>query len=268
MEVTSRKDKSPMKYKMVAVDLDDTILRKDKTISGYTQEVFEKLSEQVKIVVATSRGIQRAEKYANQLHATALVSLNGAVVYENGHLIKTTPIADDTVRSIIAELSRTDSIELSIVKPKVIYTTDQYFIERGESLPIDLADYDADEVQRIYATTPHHEILHTLPLAQMGLKLIQSQPRNYPDFHTIVRREVNKAEGLQLLCKRWKILPEEVVAFGDEDNDYEMIQFAGCGVAMGNAIEGLKSQADDVALTNEEDGVAKWIVAHSEMFFV
>ncbi len=255
-----------MKYKMVAVDLDDTILRKDKTISEYTQNVFEKLSEQVKIVVATSRGIQRAAEYANQLHASALVSLNGAVVYEEGQLIKTTPIAGDTVRSIIDELSRVDSLELSIVKPDVIYTTDQYFIERGESLPIDLEDYDADEVQRIYATTPNHEILHTLLLAQMGLKLIQSQPKNYPDFHTIVRQEVNKAEGLKLLCEMWNILPEEIVAFGDEENDYEMIQFVGCGVAMENANERLKSQADDVTSTNEEDGVAKWIEAHSEMF--
>ncbi len=256
-----------MRYKVIAVDLDDTILHQDKTISEYTQDVFEKLSRQAKIVVATSRGIQRAEEYVNKLHASALVSLNGAVVYEKGQLIKTTPIAQDTVRSIIDKLSRVDEIKLSIVKPMVIYTTDQYFIERGESLPIDLANYDADEVQRIYATTPHHEILHKLPLAQMGLKLIQSQPKNYPDFHTIVRQEVNKAEGLKLLCERWNILPEEVVAFGDEDNDYEMIQFAGCGVAMGNAIDGLKMQADDVTLTNEEDGVARWIETHRDMFF-
>ncbi len=256
-----------MRYKVIAVDLDDTILHQDKTISEYTQDVFEKLSRQAKIVVATSRGIQRAEEYVNKLHASALVSLNGAVVYEKRQLIKTTSIAQDTVRSIIDKLSRVDEIKLSIVKPMVIYTTDQYFIERGESLPIDLANYDADEVQRIYATTPHHEILHKLPLAQMGLKLIQSQPKNYPDFHTIVRQEVNKAEGLKLLCERWNILPEEVVAFGDEDNDYEMIQFAGCGVAMGNAIDGLKMQADDVTLTNEEDGVARWIEAHRDMFF-
>ena len=100
----------------------------------------------------------------------------------------------------------------------------------------------------------------------MGLKLIQSQPKNYPDFHTIVRQEVNKAEGLKVLCEKFHILPEEVVSFGDEDNDFELIQFAGCGVAMGNAIAALKAQANDVTATNEEDGVAKWIEAHWELF--
>ena len=255
-----------MKYKMVAVDLDDTILHKDKTVSEYTKSVFEKLSKHVKIVVATSRAIQRAEDYAKQLHASALVSLNGAVVYDDGTLIKTTPISEEIVRNILSELSQVKPIELSIVKPNVVYTTDQYFIDRGESLPIDLAAYDAGEVQRIYATTPNHEMLHTLPLERMSLKLIQSQPKNYPDFHMIVRKEVNKAEGLKLLCERLAILPEEVVAFGDEDNDLEMIQFAGCGVAMGNAIDALKAQANDVTLTNEEDGVAGWIEAHWEVF--
>jgi len=251
-----------MKYKMVAVDLDDTILHKDKTISEYTQAVFERLSENVKIVVATSRAIQRAGEYARQLHASALVSLNGAVVYDGETLIKTTPISEKVVRSLLSELSQITPIELSIVKPEVVYTTDQYFIDRKESLPINLADYDADEVQRIYATTPNHEALRALPLECMGLKLIQSQPQNYPDFHTIVRQEVNKAEGLKVLCERFGVLPEEVVAFGDEDNDFDMIRFAGCGVAMGNAIDALKAQADDVAATNEEDGVAKWIESH------
>lgn len=255
-----------MKYKMVAVDLDDTILHKDKTISEYTQAVFERLSENVKIVVATSRAIQRAGEYARQLHASALVSLNGAVVYDGETLIKTTPISEKVVRSLLSELSQITPIELSIVKPEVVYTTDRYFIDRGESLPIDLTDYDAGEVQRIYATTPNHEVLHALPLERMGLKLIQSQPKNYPDFHTIVRQEVNKAEGLKVLCERFNILPEEVVAFGDEDNDFDMIRFAGCGVAMGNAIDALKAQADDVAATNEEDGVAKWIESHRDMF--
>lgn len=255
-----------MKYKMVAVDLDDTILWKDKTISEYTKTVFEKLSKKVKIVVATSRGIQRADEYAKQLHASALVSLNGAVVYDEGVLIKTTPIPEDVVRRLLSELSQVTPIELSIVKPEVVYTTDRYFIDRGESLPMDLTDYDADEVQRIYATTPKHEVLRGLPLKESGLKLIQSQPRVFPDFHTIVRQEVNKAEGLKVLCERFGILPEEVVAFGDEDNDFEMIRFAGCGVAMGNAIDALKAQADDVTTTNEEDGVAGWIEKHPEVF--
>lgn len=255
-----------MKYKMIAVDLDDTILHSDKTISEYTKDVFKRLSKKTKIVVATSRAIQRAGDYAEQLHASALVSLNGAVVYDNGEIIKTTPIGEGLVRNLITELSKLSPIELSLVKPEVVYTTDQYFIDRGESLPIDLLDYNAEDVQRIYATTPKHEELRGIDFDSLGLKLLQSQPKAYPDFHTIVRKEVNKAAGLNILCEHWNIRPEELVVFGDEDNDLEMFQFAGCGVAMGNAIGALKEIAKDVTLTNEEDGVAGWIEVHWELF--
>lgn len=251
-----------MKYKIIAVDLDDTILHRDKTISEYTMDVLEQVSKKAKIVVATSRAIQRAGEYARQLHASALVSLNGAVVYDHGEMVKTTSIEERTVRNLMTELTRISPIELSIVKPEVVYTTDQYFIDRGESLPIDLQDYDAKNVQRIYATTPKHEELRSLDYAGLGLKILQSQPKVYPDFHTIVRQEVNKAAGLAVLCERWGTRPEEVVAFGDEDNDLEMIQFVGCGVAMGNANQKLKEIANDSTVTNEEDGVAGWIEAH------
>ena len=50
-----------------------------------------------------------------------------------------------------------------------------------------------------------------------------------------------------------------VIAFGDEDNDLEMLEFAGCGVAMGNGIEGVKSVANKVTKSNEEDGIAVFL---------
>ena len=114
-------------------------------------------------------------------------------------------------------------------------------------------------MQRIYATTPKHEELRKVDFDGLGLKLLQSQPKVYPDFHTVVRQEVNKAAGLTVLCERWGIRPEELVVFGDEDNDLEMFRFAGCSVAMGNAIEALKEIAKDVTETNEEDGVGEAI---------
>ena len=59
-----------------------------------------------------------------------------------------------------------------------------------------------------------------------------------------------------MMCKGLGIDPSEVIAFGDAENDLEMIQFAGHGVAMGNACDALKDVADEVTLTNNEDGIA------------
>ena len=58
------------------------------------------------------------------------------------------------------------------------------------------------------------------------------------------------------VCKGLGIDSSEVIAFGDAENDLEMIQFAGHGVAMGNACDALKDAADEVTLTNNEDGIA------------
>ena len=67
---------------------------------------------------------------------------------------------------------------------------------------------------------------------------------------------VTKAAALARLCDRWCIDPADVVAFGDNLNDVEMLRFAGLGVAMGNAEPEAVAAADRVTLTNNEDGVA------------
>jgi Cof subfamily protein (haloacid dehalogenase superfamily) len=66
----------------------------------------------------------------------------------------------------------------------------------------------------------------------------------------------SKGDALSHLCNRLGIRPEQVMAIGDGDNDMEMLKFAGCGVAMKNGIDRLKSIADYITLSNEEDGVA------------
>ena len=68
-----------------------------------------------------------------------------------------------------------------------------------------------------------------------------------------------KGQGLAALCRRLDIRPEEVLAFGDDRNDADMIRFAGIGVAMENAIEELRAAADWVAVSNAEAGVARGI---------
>ena len=67
---------------------------------------------------------------------------------------------------------------------------------------------------------------------------------------------VSKASGLDQLARHLCLRPEQVMALGDAANDVEMLDFAGCAVAMGNASEDLKAKADFVTLTNEEDGVS------------
>ena len=73
----------------------------------------------------------------------------------------------------------------------------------------------------------------------------------------VFRRGLSKAAGLAHVSKWMDIPKDRIIAFGDENNDLEMIEYAGVGVAMGNGIDELKSIADEVTLSNNEDGIAK-----------
>lgn len=75
----------------------------------------------------------------------------------------------------------------------------------------------------------------------------------------IVKKGMNKAVGLEKVAYYFDIPQSRVIAFGDEDNDLEMIDYAGAGVAMGNAIDELKDVAKHVTTTNEEDGIASFL---------
>jgi hydroxymethylpyrimidine pyrophosphatase-like HAD family hydrolase len=71
---------------------------------------------------------------------------------------------------------------------------------------------------------------------------------------------MSKAVGLDRVSKSLGISRENIIAFGDEDNDLEMIDFAGVGVAMGNAIDPLKNIANEITLTNNDDGIAELLI--------
>jgi Cof subfamily protein (haloacid dehalogenase superfamily) len=93
------------------------------------------------------------------------------------------------------------------------------------------------------------------------LSFVQSTPY----YLEATMKGINKASTLQAVCDILDISPEEVMAFGDEQNDLKMIEFAGLGVAMGNACEKLKAVADEITLTNNEDGIAHTLEKYYEI---
>src|SRR5699024_11312107 len=81
----------------------------------------------------------------------------------------------------------------------------------------------------------------------------------------IVKKGINKAVGVDYARGYLGISQEHTIAFGDEDNDTEMIKYVKHGVAMGNAIEEVKEAADHVTDSNETDGIGKFLNAHFEL---
>src|SRR5690606_22853978 len=109
---------------------------------------------------------------------------------------------------------------------------------------------------------PKEEHIHTLRdhLDEFHAEVIEHRKWGAPwNIIEIVKKGINKAVGLQKIAHYYQIPEDRIIAFGDEDNDLEMIEYAGVGVAMGNAIDPLKNIANHVTVTNEEHGIGTFL---------
>ncbi|GMB08887.1 hypothetical protein EDD69_10495 [Thermolongibacillus altinsuensis] len=262
-----------MEKHLIALDLDGTLLKDNKTISPYTKEIIFKAKEAGHIVViATGRPYRASKMYYEELDlATPIVNFNGAFVHHpknNRWGMYHTPLELETVKEIV---SVSEKYKVKNILAEIM--DDVYFHEHDEQL-LDLFNLGNPNVQvgnlrtilrkdptciLIHADEKHVDQIRTY-LSEVHANVIDHRRWAAP-WHVIeiVRTGVNKAVGLQKIAEYYGIPRERVIAFGDEDNDFEMIEWAGYGIAMGNAIDDLKKIADDVTKTNEENGVGFYL---------
>ena len=83
-----------------------------------------------------------------------------------------------------------------------------------------------------------------------------------PFYYEFTAKNVDKAKAIDAAFTKLGYVAEEMIAFGDAENDTSMLEYAGIGVAMGNATDALKAAADEVTLSNDEDGIAASLYRH------
>jgi len=258
---------------LIALDLDGTLLRDDKTISANTKATLNALMQQGhQVMIATGRPFRSSEPYYKELGLqTPIVNFNGAFVhhplvaswgiFHNPMDIK---VAKDIVEAcdhfsfhnIIAEVQDDlyfhyhDERLIDIFKlgnPKMtIGDLRQYLQYSPTSLLIQADENDVSNI-RSHLSEAHAEV-------------IDHRNWGHP-FHIIeiIKSGMNKAVGINKVAQSLNIPKSRIIAFGDEDNDLEMLEFAGTGVAMGNGIDIAKNVANITTLSNEEDGVAVFL---------
>lgn len=266
-----------MKPHLIAIDLDGTLLKDNKTISERTLNTINhvrKLGHHV--MIATGRPFRASHIYYQQMRLnTPIVNYNGAYVHHPKDA------AWGTFHS---------PLELNVAQ-QIIDTCDKYNIKNIMAQVKDdvfLQNYDEAIMEFITFGNPKIEIGHVRENLKTETTsiLIHSKEEeidsirhqlakevgNYIEHRTsgspwniieIIKAGINKAVGVKKVADTYKIPHERIIAFGDEDNDLEMLKFAKYGVAMGNAINELKSAAFDVTVSNEEDGLAQYL----EKFF-
>ena len=256
-------------YKLVAIDMDGTLLKNDKTISKENFSAIQNAKKAgVKVVLATGRPLNGIQKYLSMLNLLEdddyAISFGGAAVQKtkNGKFISSSSLNSDNWKELF-ELSQKLDVNIhaltkdSCITPKNNKYSNVEATMNSIPLIIDnpLQDKAFSPIKIMFIDEP--EILE---------KVIASLPADIYEKYTVVRSapvyleflnlKANKGLGVDALAKELNIKQSEVICIGDAGNDLHMVEYAGLGVAMENAFPELKQIADYVTLSNENHGVA------------
>lgn len=259
--------------KLIAIDLDGTTLNPESLITAKTEQTLKKAVEAGHYVsIATGRPYRISAQFYQQLALTTpMVNFNGALVH-----------IPNKKWNLESETSVSREIAFEILAQKKHLNLDFVAAENRETFFIDNLDY-VD--QKIFAAIPNEKnLLSPLNMTTDPTSLLVRTERvfaekvsedltkqfgDYVDVRTwggptaileIVSKGIQKAKGVHQIANYLDIEQKDVIAFGDEHNDLELLEYAGWGVAMANGTDQLKAVANDVTKqTNAEDGLAGYL---------
>lgn len=254
--------------KMLVLDIDGTIFRKDYTASEKVKRTLKNLvDEGIKVVLATGRMYTATKFIAQELGLnTPVVSYQGGLIrnFLNNDEILYEKTMDTTLSRIIINELKKKNIYFNL------YIDDVLMVEKDSQIIKDYVDarnieykiigncedYDLTGLNKILAIDPDTKLIESLQkemAEKYGEKLYII--RSTPIFCEFSHAEATKGNAIRHLANMWGIKKEEIMACGDQDNDIEMFLAAGVKVAMGNATDSLKEIADYVTETVDNDGV-------------
>ncbi|MCB2353335.1 Cof-type HAD-IIB family hydrolase [Clostridium estertheticum] len=270
-----------MGYKLVCIDMDGTLLNSKHKVSNASKEALLKAHNKgVKIVISTGRMYSDAEFFSN------LIGVKAPVIASNGAFIKQKNEKEAIYKNILEEKLFVKLLNVFIkykvyptfytpqnaycgsiiikvfveyiklrggmsraTKIKYIRTIKQwdkvFKIEKNNMVKCEVMHKDTEKLLKVRAEIQKIE----------GIEIVSSSKHNIE----ITSKGVSKGRAVEKLANYYNIKKDEIIAIGDSENDISMIEFAGMGIAMGNAIERVKQKSDFITDTNDNEGVAKAI---------
>lgn len=258
-------------YKLIALDLDDTLLGKDATIGATdAAAVAAARAAGCEVTLVTARSWRATKAFADELGLTLpVICMTGSAIYSpQGELLAEVTIPLHQARHL-ATLGDTESWAYRLYfrdgriyqsrpaddyvprSPAALYPIKEYTGEllpllTGDEAPIQLAALGRHSVESMLAAVAELPDLHANTYDRH-----ESDPRTH-----VMHREANKGAALRKYCERFGFNQQEVIAMGDGEPDRSMIDWAGTGVAMGWAPEHVRRVADVVMAANDPHPVA------------
>ncbi|NGZ76820.1 Cof-type HAD-IIB family hydrolase [Saccharibacillus alkalitolerans] len=236
-------------YKLLALDMDGTLLNDDHEVSEETAKWIRRaVKEGFHVCLSTGRAAMHALPYAVELGLeTPMVTVNGSEVWKAPHQLHYRALMDvEAIRNMHA-LAEEYGVWFWAYTTERLYNRDHW----PETL-------DDKEWLKFGYNTPDRDVLHDILMRLQdmgGLQITNSSMENLE----INPEGISKASGIAQVCELLGIRMEQVIAVGDSLNDIAAIQAVGLGVAMGNAQEAVKEAADLVVASNNEDGIVQII---------
>lgn len=255
-----------MKYKLLASDIDGTLINSNNEITKPVSDAIEKLKACGGIfTIATGRSITKIIKCVDIISPEApVITDNGAVIIraDNGEIIYKKPLSPSAVAEIWYR-----GLEYGVLT--TIWTNEKLYVSRIDELALSYSRLTGEKLHLAESIDSFidSEITKCVWRGSAGQieKLKRALEENpiksaaycisCPELLEFMDEGVSKGEGLKKVCEYCKIDISEAIAAGDEQNDIEMLKAAGLGAAMGNASDIVKAAADYIAPTNDENGL-------------
>lgn len=261
--------------KLIAADMDGTLLDGNAELSDYNAEILKALIKNgIEIIFATGRPFESVKKFKDAINNdNCSIICNGAAVADtNGKFLYTKSMDENSSKMIIDLFNENkDGICLNIYSDGKYYISEEEFyfkkyIEREgiKNIIVGLEKIEVFEFVKVLFLGEHEKLL---TLQENINKSIQNADAvfSHPEFLEIIPKGVNKAHALKWLCDKKKIDYKNIMVFGDNYNDLDMINLAGIGVAVQNAVDEVKNNADYIAPSHDEDGVGKFLKKFFEL---
>ncbi len=259
-----------MKYKMLVLDLDDTLLNDDLQISKKNKtKLIEAQRKGIYVVLASGRPTQAMLQFAKELqldkYNSFVISYNGAIITDvsKNLVIFEQSLTKDEIHELHS-FSKNNQLHILTYKDnKIISDTESEYInvERDlTGLPIHKVSNFKKEMNQPAVKCillDHPERLKRFEPVLKDQKKNLSVAISKPFFLEVMPKGVDKGASIQRLAKKLNIKQGEVIAVGNAHNDLSMVEFAGLGIWVDNVNPELRDKADYIVASNNDDGVAE-----------
>lgn len=260
-----------MTIKLIAIDIDGTLLNEKNELAPATISAIQDAKAQgIKVVLCTGRPLTGVSPYLKKLGLSGddqyAITYNGSVAQTlSGKVLINHSLSNDDYIDLEA-LSRKLKVHFQIETPDYIYTANKdisaYTIYESYLVSMLIRYRSTDEmpqdltISKAMFVDDEDKITAAWQAMPQAFKDKFYVVQSMPFFIEVMNKQASKGNALSELADQLGFTADDIMTLGDQGNDLTMIEYAGLGVAMGNAIDEVKAAANAVTLTNAEDGVA------------